>query len=252
MATPQESENADIRDTFTRHVAKSPSDVRIISHSNIFYWWPAWAAGFAAALISYLQGTDVAIVPEIVERVHPSNNPGIFFIAVLILLVVLTNTRLRGIYSVVTVVTVAFFVVLFAWLGWWDHILRFIPHLTARANMGFYLLFSAVLLAVWLLAFFVFDRMTVWRVRPGQMVEERLIGGQARSYDTNGLVFERRGQDLFHDIILGLGAGDLTLTISGANKETMQIPNVLFVDRKVKAIERLIAVKPEEVRAGQP
>ncbi len=181
----------------------------------------------------------------------PSNNPGIFFIAVLVLLIIFTTTKLRGIYSVVTVITVAFFVVLFAWLGWWDGILHFIPQLSARANMGFYLLFSTTLLVVWLLAFFVFDRLTVWRVRPGQMVEERLIGGQARSYDTNGLVFERRGQDLFHDIILGLGAGDLTLTIGGANEETIQIPNVLFVDRKVKAIERLIAVKPEKIRASQ-
>src|SRR3990170_1922254 len=63
-----------------------------------------------------------------VERVHPSNNLGIFFIAVLVLLVVFTTTKLRGIYSVVTVVTVAFFGVLFAWFGWWDSILRFIPH----------------------------------------------------------------------------------------------------------------------------
>lgn len=251
MVTEQETQNADIRDTFTLHVAQGPSDTKIISHSDIFYWWPAWVAGFAVALISYVQGRDIAIMPEIVERVHPSNNPGIFFIAVLVLLVVLTNTRLRGIYSVVTVVTVAFFVVLFAWFGWWDNILSFIPHLSARANMGFYLLFSTTLLAVWLLAFFVFDRLTVWRVRPGQMVEERLIGGQARSYDTNGLVFERRGQDLFHDIILGLGAGDLTLTIGGANEETIQISNVLLVNRKVKAIERLIAVKPEDARASQ-
>ena len=82
------------------------------------------------------------------------------------------------------------------------------------------------------------------------MVEERLIGGQARSYDTNGLVFERRGQDLFHDVVLGFGAGDLTLTIGGANEETIQIPNVLFLNRKVKAIERLIAVKPEVARAN--
>jgi hypothetical protein len=250
MVTQQETQNADIRDTFALHAAQAPSDTRIISHSNIFYWWPAWVAGFAAALISYVQGRDVAVVPEIVERVHPSNNPGIFFIAVLVLLVVLTNTRLRGIYSVVTVVTVAFFVVLFAWFGWWDNILGFIPHLSSRANVGFYLLFSTALLTVWLLAFFVFDRLIVWRVRPGQMVEERLIGGQARSYDTNGLVFERRGQDLFHDVILGLGAGDLTLTIGGANEETIQIPNVLFVNRKVKAIERLIAVKPEDVRTS--
>lgn len=251
MVMQQGTQNADIRHTFARHTAQAQPDIRIISHSNIFYWWPAWVAGFAVALISYVQGQDVSITPGIVERMHPSNNPGILFIAVLVLLVIFTTTKLRGIYSAITVVTAAFFVVLFAWLGWWDDILRFVPQLSARANMGFYLLFSTSLLVVWLLAFFVFDRLTVWRVRPGQMVEERLIGGQERSYDTNGLVFERRGQDLFHDIILGLGAGDLTLTTGGANVETIQIPNVLFVERKVKAIERLIAVKPEVVRAAQ-
>lgn len=249
MTTIKEGQNADIRQTFAKPVQNSQADVRIISHSNIFYWWPAWAAGFAMALISYLQGLDVSIAPQVVERIHPSNNPGIFFISVLVLLVVFTTTKLRGIYSAITVVTAAFFIVLFAWLGWWDSIFRFVPQLSARANVGFYLLFSSTLLAVWLLSFFVFDRLVVWRIRPGQLVEERLIGGQARSYDTNGLVFERRGQDLFHDIILGLGAGDLTLTIGGANEETIQIPNVLFVDSKVKAIERLIAVKPEAARA---
>jgi hypothetical protein len=179
---------------------------------------------------------------------HPSNNPGIFFISVLVALVVFTNTRLRGIYSVVTVVAVAFAVVLFAWLGWWDSILSFIPRLSARANMGFYLVFSTSLLVVWLTAFFVFDRFTVWRVRPGQMLVEQLVGGETRSYDTNGLVFEKRSQDLFHDVLLGFGAGDLTLTTGGANKETIRIPNVLMVDQKMKSIERLITVKPQDVR----
>jgi hypothetical protein len=47
---------------------------------------------------------------------------------------------------------------------------------------------------------------------------------------------------------LGFGAGDLTLTTGGANKETIRIPNVLMVDRKMKSIERLIAVKPQDVR----
>lgn len=244
-------QNADIRKVFARRVARAPPDIKIISHSNIFYWWPAWVAAFVAALLSYLQGTDVAIVPEIVERIHPSNILGISFIAVVVLLIIFTTTKLRGIYSVLTVVSAALLVVLLAWFGWWDGILRFLPELSARANMGFYLLFASTLLTVWAVAFFVFDRLIVWRVRPGQMVEERLIGGQARSYDTNGLVFERRGQDLFHDIILGLGAGDLTLTIDGANKETIQIPNVLFVASKVKAIERLIAVKPEDARISQ-
>jgi hypothetical protein len=250
MATQLAMQNADIRETFAEPIAKAPADIKIISHSNIFYWWPAWVAGFAVALITYVQGRDVAVVPEFIDRVHPSNNPGIFFITVLVLLVVFTTTKLRGIYSVLTVVSVAFFGVLFAWLGWWDNILRFIPHLSARANMGFYLLFSAALLAVWLLSFFVFDRLTIWRVRAGQMIEERRIGGQARSYDTNGLVFEKRGQDLFHDIILGMGAGDLTVTTGGAHKQSIQIPNVLLVDRRMKAIEKLIVVKPDQVPAN--
>jgi hypothetical protein len=248
MATTHALQNADIRDTFTRPAVQAHPDIKIISHSNIFYWWPASVAGFAVALVSYFHGVDVSIAPNFIDRIHPSNNPGIFFITVLISLVIFTNTKLRGIYSVLTVVTAALLVVLLAWFGWWDNILRFIPQLSARANMGFYLFFSSALLTVWLLAFFVFDRLTVWRIRPGQMVEERFIGGQARSYDTNGLVFERRGQDLFQDIILGLGAGDLTLTIGDTKEETIRIPNVLFVDRKVKAIERLISVKPEAAR----
>ncbi|CCB66544.1 hypothetical protein [Hyphomicrobium sp. MC1] len=248
MVNQQASQNADIRHTFAKREA--PPDIRIISHSNIFYWWPAWVVGYSVAFITYVQGLDVSVVPQIVERVHASNNPGIFFIAVLVLLVILTNARLRGIYSVVTVITGGFFVVLFSWFGWWDNIFRFVPQLSARANTGFYLLFSTTLLAIWLISFFVSDRLIVWRVRPGQMVEERLIGGQARSYDTNGLVFQKGGQGLFHDIILGLGAGDLTLKISGANEEAIQIPNVLFVDYKVKAIEKLIGVKPDVARTS--
>jgi hypothetical protein len=157
-----------------------PTEIKIISHSNVFYWWPAWVVGFAAALISFVQGREIAIEAGIVERVHPSNNPGIFFITVVVLLVVFTTTKLRGIYSVVTVLTVAFFVVLFAWFGWWDNILRFIPHLSARANVGFYLMFWTALLIVWLLAVFGFDRLTVWRVRPGQMTSPSRPAAQTK------------------------------------------------------------------------
>ncbi|CCB66521.1 hypothetical protein [Hyphomicrobium sp. MC1] len=249
MNTRQAVQNADIRETFAP-AARAAPDIKIISHSNVVYWWPAWVVGFAVALITSLQGQDVAMGPDVVERIHPSNNPGILFIATLVLLVIFTNSKLRGIYSIVTLVTAAFFIVLLAWLGWWDSILHFIPQLSARANVGFYLLFSTGLLAVWLLAFFLFDRLTIWRVRPGQIIEEHLIGGQARSYDANGAVFERRGQDLFHDIILGFGAGDLTLKIGGSHEETIQIPNVLFVARKMKEIEKLIAVKPDMAHAS--
>jgi hypothetical protein len=110
-------------------------------------------------------------------------------------------------------------------------------------NTGFYLVSSTGLLIIWVMMFFVFDRLTYWRIRPGQMTEEHLIGGGAESYDTNGLRFQKLSSDFFR-AALGLGAGDLKAT-AGGERGTIEIPNVVFVDRKVRAIEKLISVKPE-------
>jgi hypothetical protein len=134
-------------------MARNTAEIKLISHSNVVYWWPAWVVGYAVALTSYLQGQQVPVGPDIISYVHPSNNPGLIFIAVLALLIIFTNAKLRGIYSVLTLVAVAFFVVLFAWLGWWDDIFEFIPNLSARANMGFYLVFATTVLVVWLMGF---------------------------------------------------------------------------------------------------
>jgi hypothetical protein len=222
------------------------NEIRLVSHSNVFYWWPAWVIGYAAALFTFIQGQPISTeAAAVVGYVHPSNNPGLTFIAALMLLIIFTNAKLRGIYSILTIVTAAFFAVLFAWLGWWDRILEFVPNLSARANLGFYLVFSTIMLGVWVLGFFFFDRLVFWRIRPGQLLEERLIGGSSHSYDTNGLVFEKREQDWFRHVLLGIGAGDLQLRTSDVRKEIIEIPNVLFVDSKVRKIERLIAIKPE-------
>ena len=34
-------------------------------------------------------------------------------------------------------------------------------------------------------------------------------------------------------------------TVAGSGGTTIEIPNVVFVDRKIEAIEKLIAVKPD-------
>jgi hypothetical protein len=153
-----------------------------------------------------------------------------------LLLIVFTNVRLRGINSIVALLTVAFVAVVLAWFGCWDDIAKLIPYLSVHMNTGFYLVFSSGLLIIWLMMFLVFDRLTYWRVRPGQMTEE--------SFDTNGLRFQKHSSDFFR-AVLGLGAGDLKATGSGERGATIEIPNVMFVDRKVHAIERLISVKPE-------
>jgi hypothetical protein len=49
-----------------------------------------------------------------------------------------------------------------------------------------------------------------------------------------------------HHIVLGLGANDLKLTTNHLRKEVIKISNVLFL-AEGKAVERMIAAKPEHV-----
>lgn len=215
-------------------------EIKVYSHSTLLYWWPAWAFGFLLALLNSGQEKFLGTA----DGAQPSSAVGLSYVAILLLLVVFTNVRLRGIYSVVALLTVAFIAVVLAWFGWWNNIVRLIPYLSVHMNTGFYLVFSTGLLIIWLMMFFVFDRMTYWRIRPGQMTEEHLIGGGAESFDTNGLRFQKLNSDFFR-AVLGLGAGDLKATTTGGRGATIEIANVMFVDRKVRAIEKLISVKPE-------
>ncbi len=215
-------------------------EINVYGHSTLLYWWPAWAFGFLIALLNAGQEKFLATAPG----AQPSSAFGLTYLAILLLLIVFTNVRLRGINSVVALLSVGFIAVLLAWFGWWDEIAKLIPYLSVHMNTGFYLVFSTGLLVIWLLMFFVFDRLTYWRIRPGQMTEERLIGGGAESFDTNGLRFQKHSSDFFR-AMLGLGAGDLKATMAGEHGSTIELPNVIFVDSKVHAIERLISVKPE-------
>jgi hypothetical protein len=231
--------------TFPDMRATKVNEVILISHSNLLYWWPAFVVGYLMALATYFQGNVVTTNGGNISYIHTSNNPGLLFIAILIGLIVFSNAKLRGIYSVVALITFGFFAVLFAWLGWWDEILSLIPQLSAKANIGFYLVFSTALLIVWSLGVFVFDRISYWRVRPGQFAQISHVGGGAQNFDTQGMRFERREQDYFRHIVLGLGSGDLVFYGKDLQSGSITIPNVSFVDKKAIDIERLIAIKPD-------
>jgi hypothetical protein len=222
--------------------------IRIYSHSPFFYWWPVWVAGYVMAAVTWLGGEPVQF-GGMVELVHPSQIPGVVFTVVLFGVILFTNVALRGLASVVAIVTALFLIVLLAYLDIWDDILSWLPQLSVHMNLGFYLFFSTLVFVVWGLATFVYDRMSYYEIRPGQITGERVIGGAERSYDTHGMVFEKERQDMFRHWILGLGSGDLHIHTMGAKRENLHIPNVLFVDWKVDAIQKLISTRPNDFSA---
>jgi hypothetical protein len=221
-------------------------ELRFISHSTIFYWWPVWLSGYVMALISVIGGERLAFGNGEQIVVHPNSGLGLTFMVILTLVMVSTNVTLRGIYSVVFGLAIGFLTVLLAWLGWWDRIFAIIPLLKIYMNVGFYLSFSTLLLIIWLLRFFIFDRLVFWRLRPGQLTAERVVGGGKESYDTRGMLFEQRSDDFFRHKVLGLGSGDVRLILTGAKREEIDVPNVLFAARKIQIMQRLVAIKPQE------
>lgn len=229
----------------------SPADklpeIIIYGHSGLVYWWPVWFFGFIAAAVTYATGDP--FIAEGGERllVHPSPGLGLAFIGVLITTLLITNGRMRGIYSIVVLLCLSLTFVTLAWAGLLDDIARLIPEISVHMNAGFYMVMSTALFVIWALAFFVFDRMTFWRVRPGQLTQEQWIGDSAESFDTRGMLFEKHGEDFMRHRLLGLGAGDLRLTTAGAKKRTIEIPDVFFVDRTVDHVQRLIAIEPNDL-----
>jgi hypothetical protein len=236
--------------------AVAPREVRVYSHSCLFYWWPVWASGFLMALLTYIQGETVSFGTREV-MMHPSHNLGVLFTFTVLLVILLTNVAVRGLASVVVIISAIALVLFFAWMGWWESILSTVKQLAIYMNLGFYVFFSSAMFVIWAAAVFFFDRLDYWVFQPGQMVHHSWLGGAEQTFDTRGMTITKERSDLFRHWILGLGSGDLHIAATGAQAKEFTLQNVLFVGTKLAAIERLVSLKPGDTErqvftAGQP
>ena len=256
---------------------KRPREVVIISHSPLFYWWPVWAVGFLMAGVSYWQGDQMALVPpgtvavqdarvvghagprdilmapegeslpikndELAQprlRMAASNSPGIIWAMTLLLIIVVVHVKMRGIASVVVVVLIGGTTVLLAVLGLWDPILRAIGVIDIHINATGYLAISLILFVIWLLMFFVFDRLTYVILARGRIRVRKAIGEGEMIFDVRGVVFERHRDDLFRHWMLGFGTADLTVYTTGANSRQIEMPNVIGISSKLALIHTML------------
>jgi hypothetical protein len=222
--------------------------VYVYSHSQFFYWWPVWLTAYIMAAVTWLDGEKISVGGTAVWFPH-SKNVGVVFTVLLFLILIVTNVTLRGLSSVVAILAMAFGALALAYFNLWEDVLTWMGLVSIYLNLGFYVFFGTLVFAVWFIATFVYDRMSYWRVTPGQITHENVIGGAAKSYDTRGMVFEKHRQDLFRHWVLGLGSGDIQITTTGARRETVYVPNVLFVDTKIGQIQQMIAMRPDQLEA---
>jgi hypothetical protein len=268
--------------------AQEVREVKIVSHSNLFYWWPVWAAGFLLALLTSLDGHRLGIVPSGTEaapardvagfdgprdvlvvpagghlpedratgtvkqpRLLVAAEPGygVVFVVVLLLVIFIANVPLRGLWSVISIVILFLVSIIFALLGWWEDILEVVAHSHIYINAFGYLAVSLPLFVLWLGVVALFDRQRYMVFTPGQLRVHQNIGGSEVAYDTQGMVVEKRRSDLFRHWVLGIGSGDLLVKTAGSNAQQFEMPNVLFVGSKVRMIQQMLQTR-EVVGAG--
>jgi hypothetical protein len=255
-------------------------EVRVYAHSALFYWWPVWVTGYLMALLTYFDGHRLAIMPAnttiakaadgktytldphggtsqllkdadaqgvadtVRLRVAQNSRLGAIFVIILLVVILITSAHLRGLWSVIVLVTVVLMSIILALADLWDTIFQSIGRLHIYINMAGYLMIATGLLVMWLAAFVVFDRQTYMIFTPGQMKVCLEIGGGETAYDTMGMTIKKERSDLFRHWILGLGSGDLIVRTSGANQHEFVMNNVLNVSWKLKQIQEMQRERP--------
>lgn len=262
--------------------AESPREVRVVAHTMLFYWWPVWAVGLLLAGLTWLGGYCLAVVPagtqpvvgfdadrealvlpagahlprdpatgkprEPTLRVSRRSGFGVVFVVVLLLVLFITNVPVRGLWSLVVIMTLLLGTIILALAGWWDDILEAVAQSRVFINAFGYLAISVPLLALWLVIVLVFDRKVYMVFAPGQLLVRQEIGGGEVAYDTVGMVVGKRRSDLFRHWLLGFGSGDLVVKTAGAHAQQIEMHNVLFVGSKLKLIQDMLQMR--EVVSG--
>jgi hypothetical protein len=255
-----------------------PTEVVIISHSPLFYWWPVWAVGFLMAALTWWQDQRIAFVPpgtvaekgvqlegkgkrdvliapegqslpavsetnELQQprmRMAESNNPGIIWAMTLYFVIVVTHIQLRGAWSLLVACALGLLTILFAFLGLWDRILWPLQIIDIHINALGYLSISLFLFVIWLFMFLVIDRLKYMIFTRGRVRVRQVIGEGEKVFDTRGMVFKRHQDDMFRHWLLGFGTADLTVFTSGANSQQIEMPNVMGIGRKLELINTML------------
>lgn len=276
--------------TTAEHIEVRDKEIRVYGHSNMFYWWPVWVAGFVMAALTYMDGHMMAVVPEGTQmeagqvlpgdnrprdilvappgqavpplpgkkegdnspglRIANNNNLGVVFIGVLLMVIVVSNYIFRGLVSVIVLTMMIVIVLLFALMGWWTPILQWLGGLDIRMNAEGYLAIAIPLFAIWMFTTFIYDHYTYMIVTQGQVRIRESIGDGEIAVDSGGILLDKKRNDVFRHWLLGLGSGDLHVKTGGPSNIDFQLPNVLFIGPKLNRIQDLLREK--EVEAAAP
>ncbi|MHC5537519.1 hypothetical protein ACYOEI_04730 [Singulisphaera rosea] len=182
-------------------------------------------------------------------HVHMATSPymGTWFLLTILVVFVSTHAPLRGLWEWVSVLVIALVVALIALYGLWGTIRDWFLLLHVQISMAGYVFLSTWLVAIWLVTFLYFDRLTYIIFSTGQVRVRQAIGEGEKTYDVTNMSLELQPNVFFRHRVLGFyDAGDLIVRTGGPRPEVFHWPNVLRVRSQVRKIERLLQTREVE------
>lgn len=263
---------------------RGPREIKLVSHSPIFYWWPIWVLGYVMALLTLFENHRMAILPSgtkvevtqwadeaqripkaykieadgttrmLEKAIAPDNKDepfrarvsqrawmGPLYCVVLLLTILITNIPLRGLWSFLVLMLLLILALAITLVpNGWENLLGAFGNLHIFINMAGYLFIATTVLILWSVSVFIFDQRTYMVITPGQIRVCEHIGASIRNFDTTGLSFEKQRDDLFRHWILGFFSGDLIVRTSGAEKEEIRFPNVLWIGYRLEQVQEIL------------
>jgi len=273
----------------SHHAPRKIDYLVVYGHSNILYWWPVWLVAFILAAVTYVEGQQMAVVPDgtVVERdravagvdgrhdvlvappgkkfqlaqeegqhspagmtVSSSNGLGVIFVATLLVVAISSTILLRGLVSIIALMVMIAAAVSFELLGWWNDILLFLGGLDIRMNAAGYLAVAIPLFLAWVAIVFLYDRATYIVFDQGQIRFVQEVGDAEIALQSEGAIVEKKRNDVFRHWLLGFGTGDLVVRVGGPTGPTIELENVIAINRKLPLIQRLVKEKSITVEEG--
>lgn len=215
----------------------SQSDaMRVYTHSPILYWWPIWILGLVFWLL-----TGVGLGNDATEA--SARIQGQAYVFALVFVIFSTTVRLRGANSVIFGLLLAIGGILLFMANLSAPLASFLGGLDIRMSASFYGFMGVIVVILWAIMIFGFDRVKFYEIAPGQVHQRVIWGTGDRAENGASVRCTYKKDDFLRHRMLGLGiTGDIEITFP--NNEVWELHNVIFAKRKARRINELIVLRP--------
>lgn len=182
----------------------SENGLKIISHSQLFYYWPLWLVSLVFAGITAIYGQEVPITTTVggetvrtTIKMISTPSLGLSYMIILVIVILFTSVNIRGVWAAFVAAMFVIVGLVFSLMGWWRPILKAIGNVNFYLNLHFYLWTGIVLFALWTLVVFFYDRRHFIVLKATQFTVVEEVGEGEKNFDTMGLVLDKQRDNFF-------------------------------------------------------